>query len=227
MSRLPLLVSGLVLFMPGCDQSRPQDLLTVGQHQVDILGPATSERQVELNTKLMRAIETNSEFRQFVASMPPGQPLPYDPRCGLTRAEYDEFLALSKKLATKKVGESTLSVSSKDGVVFVLKGGDALPEFTGIEIDLQEKAVRTPEGIAEDYSSVDAGEDSIFGPWKGTKWTLEKPGASTAERVRVEFAIGKLSESGRGVMYYRVKEGGRAGKTTTLKAVTFEPPARD
>src|SRR3712207_7045708 len=46
----------------------------------------------------------------LVNKTPPGQPLPYDPRFGLSKAEYQELFNLSRQLMMKKVGTSILRV---------------------------------------------------------------------------------------------------------------------
>jgi hypothetical protein len=151
--------------------------------------------------------------------------LTYDPRCGLSEAEFDEFLALSKTLTTGKVGEGILTISASGSEAYLLDGGEALPHLTGIEINLRNNVIQTPIGVAKDWAETSAGKDSFLGAWAGVRWTLEKAKTDSSPEVAVDFVVGELTDSKRGLIYYRVKEGGRTGRTTVLQIATFELPA--
>jgi hypothetical protein len=211
----------------GCAEVRPEQILQVGEHDVDILGPVTSPRHVELNDKFMRALERDPEWREAVRSHPAGSPLPYDSRSGLTRSEYDEMLALSEKLTHGKVGEGKLRITTLAPDVYALEGDDRLPNLIGIEVDLASNVVRTPLGEATECTDVDMAADSLLGAWAGKKWTLSKPRTADQEELRVELMVGKLTQSGQGLLVYRVHRGGRGGKSVILETIRFDIPKSD
>jgi hypothetical protein len=190
------------------------------------MGLVASDRFKELTGRFQRALAENPEWSKHVRSAPPGKPLTYDSRSGLSKEEFDEYLELSKSLTAGKAGEGTLTINSSRDQAYSLEGDESLSQLTGIEIDLRDNVVRTPLGVAKDCSIVNAAK-SIIGPWAGTKWTLKKPSTESAEEMTIEFALGKQSDSGRGVMYYRVKEGGRGGSTNVMQMVTFDVPAKE
>ena len=221
LKHLPSLLS-VTLALTGCSESQPKDLLWVGERRVDIMGVVVSDRHKDLSARLTRAIEENPAWKRYVQSVPAGEPLPYDPRCGLTRAEFDEFRELSESLSMGKAAEGTLTISSKDDEEYLLEGDRTLSHLTGIEIDLRNNVVRTSLGELKECIEVNVGDDSILGAWTGTEWVLERAATASTPKMTVKFAVGKLADSGRGVMFYRVKEGDRAGRTPIIQVVTFD-----
>jgi hypothetical protein len=211
----------------GCAEVRPEQILQAGEHDVEILGPVTPPRHVELNDKFLRALDRDPEWREAVRAHPAGRPLPYDSRCGLTRSEFDEMLALSAKLTHGKVGEGKLRIKTPAPGVYALEGDDRLPHLVGIEVDLVNNVVRTPLGEATDCSDVDMAADSLLGAWAGKKWTLSKPRTADQEELRVELMVGKQTQSGQGLLVYRVHRGGRGGRSVILETIRFNIPKSD
>lgn len=175
---------------------------------VDIMQLAYPRRFVELSIKLKRGVAENPEWWiNAVETAPRGEPVPYDPRLGLTRDEYDEYLAVGKRATLSKVKSTSLRVT-RAGNRFTFDGGKDLPDLTGVELDLTSDIVRTSFGIARQRSAIEASEGQTWtGPWGGTEWTLEKPGAELGSGTFVHFALGKLTKTGRGILYYEVKQG--------------------
>ncbi|MDX1945126.1 MAG: hypothetical protein SFU86_06950 [Pirellulaceae bacterium] len=192
---------------------------------MDIMKVATSQRQLEFTRRMARAKDEHPDWWRQVQTIPPGQPAPYDPRCGLTEVEYEEFLALTTSMNVVKAGEAMLEVRSGGENIFVFDGGAELPQWTGFEVNYQSNLVRTPLGEAKKCIRVEVTE-SVFGEWSGTEWTLERGESGQQKPVIATFALGTLSSSGRAVMFYRERELGRGGKTTVLQILTFEDPRR-
>jgi hypothetical protein len=161
----------------------------------------------ELTKKLAQAIAKNPDWwAEHVKKAKPGQPVAYDVRLGLTQEEYTEYLSLSKKAVFKKVKTAKLNVK-RNGERVVLSFDDRLPNLKPIELDLKADVVITTYGTAADRSQITASEaQKATGPWDGVQWKLvsveEKPARSTS----IQFALGKLKESGRGILYYNVSQ---------------------
>ncbi len=147
----------------------------------------------------------------FVKGVENSQPGDYNPDFGLTRAEFDEFLQESKKLRVAKTGESVLRFAPDGDSRFRLKGGNGLKDLDGVTIDLKRNVVETPYGVCRDRSEVVAkAEQTTTGPWNGPEWKLEEGDLSSTSTV-VTFALGRLVDSGRGILYYEAKRGNRSG----------------
>ena len=194
---------------------------------MDLMEIAAPPRANELGQRLQQAARANPDWwLEHVKKAKPGEPLPYDSRIGLTDSEYNEFLALSKKMTTQKKAESTLTVAAKDDDVYVFNGGHALPDFNGIEIDLTNDVVRTPFGVLTERSEINAPEDSALGAWIGTQWKLERPGSNGITGTIAKLAVGKLTQSGRCVIYYDVKHVSLDGRTRISHVLNYDVPAR-
>jgi|GEM_PF-3597424 len=74
---------------------RPADILRAGKIKVDVHDVVLSPRAMELSLKWQKAIQADpTYFSKAVQNAKPGEPVPYDPRCGLTKEEYSELLKL-------------------------------------------------------------------------------------------------------------------------------------
>lgn len=219
MRRLYLALVALFAFAPGgraAAQAFPLDsvraLLPVGTLTVDAMDVAPSPRMTELSQKLQAAVRQNAEwFQQQVRSARPGEPLPYDARLGLTRAEYEEFLRLAGSIELRKVAEAPLVVRA-EGTRLVFDGGTGMPDLTGVAIDLAADQLVTP--LATVTGSREVHNDSArsgIGPWHGRTWAVEELSADAREGKLVSLSVGRLRESGRGVIYWQQRQvqGGR------------------
>lgn len=206
----------------------PRDVVCEGRVIVDVMEIGGPPRANELAQRLQQAARENPGFWLEHAKRPkPGEPLPYDSRLGLSEAEYKEFLSLAKKLTMRKKAEAALVVATEDNEVFVLDGGEALPDFTGIVIDLKGDLVRTPFGVLTERSEIDAPEDSAFGAWVGTQWKLNDFDPSGITGTAAKLAVGKLRQSGRSVIYYDVRRISLDGKTRISHVLNYDMPARE
>ena len=188
------------------------DLLPVDDTEVDVMG--FPERFAELSKKLQAGIKDNpGTFLVEVLKAKPGAPIAYDPRLGLSKEEFDEYLRPASELKFVKIASVTLKVHRTDeGVQF--DGGDLLPQLKGITIKPGEKQVRTPFGNCEKPTEVRASDgQTATGRWNGVQWKLEK----LLPPTEVTLMLGKLENSGRGLLIYRAK----ALEGLKLKNVTY------
>jgi len=205
----------------------PRTVITEGSLLVDVMQLVPPRRAIELTKRLQEAARQNPEwFLEHVSRAEPGKPLPYDSRLGLSELEYKEFLALAKEWTTQKTAEAMLLVSSGGNDVYVLDGGQALPDLTGIEIDLQHDLVRTPFGTTTERSEIHAPEHSALGAGDGVQWRLDVPGPDVIPDRVVNLALGRLKRSGRCVLYYDVKKFGSDGLKRITYTLYYDLPAR-
>lgn len=188
---------------PAWDSGVARSLLPSGTVSVDIMVPTLPSRAIDIIDKIQTSIANNPTWWiEFTANVPPGEPIPYDPRLGVTEEEYHEFLHLATRMEMAKIGEAPVHFSWLDDDVVQLDGGEALSDLTGIEIDLAAGIISTPFGVLKEhrYISESTTVDSGPGPWQGIAWNLEEYGPDLFSVTIAEFALGRLAESGRGIM---------------------------
>jgi len=206
----------------------PRDVIVEGHLTVDVMEIAAPPRLNELVRRFQQALGENPGWwLEHVKNSKPGEPLPYDSRLGLSEAEYNEFLALSKKMTVQKKSEASLTITTKADDVYVFDGGQMLPDFSGIEIDLTNDVVRTPFGILTERSEINASEDSALGAWVGTQWKLEKTDPNGITGMVANLAVGKLKQSGRCVIYYDVRKVSLDGKVRISHVLNYDMPPRE
>ncbi len=203
----------------GSDKAR--GFIPTGEVRVDIMEVQPPTGRLAALIEKVRAKQA-SDPDAFVRGIENSQPGEYNPEFGLTRTEFDEFLLESKTLRVAKTGESVLRFAPDGDSRFRLKGGNGLKDVDGIVIDLKRNVVETPYGVADKRSEVIASADQFAtGPWNGPEWKLEK-GDLSSTATSVSFALGRLVESGRGILYYEAKRGNRrAQDASTLVALEY------
>jgi len=168
---------------------------------LDVMQPAVPGRLDELTRKAHQAVASDPTwFAEHLKMAERGQPLPYDEKLGLTASEYDELLALAKAGTMMPVAHVGLSLSRTDGRV-VFEFGEDFPGMETVELDLNNDTVSAPAGVASVRKRIMARE--VWpGPWNGFQWNT--PGVEDIRAVGgFKFAIGRMVENGRGILYYR------------------------
>lgn len=175
---------------------------------VDLMQLVPPHRLVELSQKFKTALQKHADrewLSTLIKNTPPGQPLAYDSRLGVSQTEYQEFLNLSKKLTMKKVGKSNLTVK-QEREKFVFIGSDSLSDLTGIKLDLDRNLLETPYGTTTELTEVSADPERqrLTGTWNGVTWKLAQFDRNTNSQIKVQFSLGKLTQTGRGILQYEV-----------------------
>lgn len=184
-----------------------KDVLPKDEAAVAVMQIGASPRIALLTKKLQEAAAEDPDWWQaHVKKAKPGEPLPYDPKIGLSKEEYQEYLDLAKTLGLTKL--KTVKVRVKqDGRLVILTFGDDLPALKEAVINLKDDSVTTPYGVAATRSVIKAAPgQKATGPWNGIQWKLENVDLATGKGTIVKFAIGKLKDTDRGIIYYDVKQ---------------------
>lgn len=196
---------------------------------VDIMQLIPPNRLVQLSQKFKTALQKNSDrewLSTLIKNTPTGQPLPYDPRLGVSQTEYQEFLSLSTQLTMKKIGNSTLKVK-REGTKFVFIGDDSLTNLSGIKLDRDRNLLETPYGATTEITEVvaDPERQRLTGAWHGVTWKLERFDRHTDSQIKVQFSLGKLTQTGRGILHYEVTRiSNRAVAKTTPLILQYDLP---
>lgn len=203
-------------------------LLPAGQLQVDIMDTVAPKGMEELSQRLIAAMKKDPDyFARQLAAVGPGEPLPYDPKLGLSEKEYQQFLAMSKQMRLSKTGQATLLVKRNDkGQVSI--SSLELPELD-VTIDFTARTVKTPLGLAEKARIVQARtEDGAPADWDGFEWRMEQqislPARSAAS---ASFALGRCLDGKTGVIHYRADKTENGARTQSTRLMLFFPVGKE
>jgi hypothetical protein len=185
-------------------------LLPADGTRADVMQLVAPPRLNLLTAKLQQAAQKQPEWWiDQLHKAKPGEPLPYDPRLGLTKEEYKELLSLWGAFSLRKTRTVRLSVK-RDGMRITFNGGEELPDLRAVVVDLETGAVTTPYGTATQWSRVEASpEQKATGPWNGVAWELERVDERTGLGTVVTFDLGRLRQSGLSI-YASVRPNTRA-----------------
>jgi hypothetical protein len=158
-------------------------------------------------------------FREFTASSKPGAPLPYNEKLGLTKEEYDDYLALWKKREFKPTKEVMLVLRETFGDTWsVTASGDAGAVST-LRYDPEKDVFRSPNGEMKRLKDIKADADSILGEWTGKEWRFEEE--TGLGKTKENFAIGTLTNTGFGLVIYRAQETSTGGSRLLDKSLVI------
>jgi hypothetical protein len=164
-------------------------------------------------------------FKKFSKDAPPGVPLPYDEKLGLTKEEYQKYMELWRKrelrgeeqvvlvLREAKPGEWVVNATGPASMVSTLRYFPEKDEF------------RSPNGTMARIEDVDAPTDSLLGKWTAREWRfLEK---TTLGTIKENIAVGRLDAGGYGIILYRVQEVSAQGTPLYDRSIVirFKPSA--
>ncbi|GJM23811.1 MAG: hypothetical protein DHS20C16_02260 [Phycisphaerae bacterium] len=203
-------------------------MIPKGRVDVQILELGAPPRAHELMKKMMAGMSSNSEwYANFVREhAQPGEPLPYDARMGITKEEYDEFLGLNNQLTTVEVGRALLDCKEIAEGRFEFQGGTGLEVLKGIQIDLIKDVLITTNGIGDNRSEVTASEaQSATGPWNGVQWAVRDFDTATMTGVVEKLALGRLSRTGRYILYYNLAKAGSDESNRSSLILTYDLPS--
>jgi hypothetical protein len=199
-------------------------LLPVGSWSADVMEVVAPPRLLELSQRFQSAARQDSAwFTAYIKTAPSGQPLPYHPRLGLTAGEYREFLALGDSMRMRPADRATLHVT-RTPKGWRIETDSSLFDVRVIEIDTVTGLVQTPMRMAGGATRVVAGaRQQTTGPWDGVQWRREEMSRFPETGSTVTFALGRLRDSGRILLYYdarRIDNGALTGRATRI--LTFD-----
>lgn len=185
----------------------PGNVIPVGTFPADVMEFGQSQRVTDLAKRKADAIKQDPKwFLEHMQKQKPGEPMTYDPRMGLTPEEYDELQTQSQKTSTRKKADATITIAKGGSDLYVINGGQTLPDLTGITIDLKNGVVRTPLGVTKKHRELSMPDSTPTGAWSGIRWEFETPDANDQQGTTASLAIGKLHSSGRGILIYYVRK---------------------
>lgn len=156
-----------------------------------------------IDRQFRNAVANNMDwFKKYVTSNTPGQPLPYTPKMGITKAQYDQ---LQHMRADFRSGDAvTIDLKREaDGSLGFTSAAPQAAELTKVHFPAGEKEADTPYGKLTILSEIHQKDTRApIGVWDGEEWAKVGPTDESAPSVKIAF--GKREPSGEGVMYYQV-----------------------
>lgn len=181
-----------------------REVIPQGPVQVDVMQLGLPRRALEIAQQLEENVAQDPQWwSEHVRNAPEGEPIPYDPRMGITEQEYAEFLELASKTSLVKVGEATLDFQWIGSRRVRLGAEGELAPLDGIEIDVVLQRAETRFGpLPERVGINNTSETGPTGPWRGVQWSGEVVEPERSFGASVQLAIGRLSRDGRAILYY-------------------------
>lgn len=155
--------------------------------------------------KVEIAARKNPEwFKEYTVAAPPGVPLPYHENLGLTKEEYDEYIALWGKRSFKSTEEVLLVLRKTLGDTWTLTATGSAGVISTLRYDPAKDTFRSPSGIMERLEDIKTDDKHILGAWTGKEWRFQE--SSLLGLSKQNFAIGKFEKSEYGIIIFRAQE---------------------
>ena len=178
-----------------------QDIPVKGQVGV-VMPPPAIEKYI---TKVEAAARKDPEwFREHSASSKTGSPLPYDERLGLTKTEYDDYLALWNKREFKSIEEVELLLRKSSGDTWSIVSTRSANALSTLRYQVKDDSFRSPNGVLGRIDDIKADASSILGEWTGYEWKFEEE--TGLSKIKENFAIGRFGDKKFGLLVYRAQE---------------------
>jgi hypothetical protein len=187
-----------------------------------VLPPPEIDKYV---TKVEKAARADTKwFREFSSAAKPGQPLPYDQRLGLTKAEYDDYITLWEKRAFKGIADVMLMLRKGSGDTWTITSTGEASTFSTLRYSAKDDTFTSPNGVLNRIKDIDADASSILGAWTGMEWKFEEE--TGLGKTKENFALGRFTGTGTGfgLIVYRGQETSSEGTRLLDKSLVVRFP---
>lgn len=169
-----------------------------GRHEARAMVLSAPPEAIQLRDRMAAAIMRNEAWFQTYAAQHSEGELPWHANLGISQADYQRYLALTRQIGVRESGRVRLIVTRRpDGGLALASDGAGAP-LNGIILYPDRSRAQTPLGALETSRATgndDAG--SPLGRWQGAAWNN---GASGAARV-VSLSAGRR-DAGDMLLYY-------------------------
>lgn len=191
-----------------------QDIPVKGQIGVVMPPPEIDKYVAKVETA---ARKDPKWFRDFSAQAKPGAPLPYDERLGLTKAEYDQYLALWNKREFKPTEDVMLLLRQSAGDTWSITSTGGASTLSTLRYAAKSDSFRSPNGELKRIDDIKADSSSILGEWTGLEWKFEEE--TGLGKTKENFALGRFGDKKYGLIVYRAQELSTEGTRLLDKSV--------
>ena len=173
---------------------------TIQGHVVELF---VAPEDQAISKRFQVAVQGNMDwFKHYVTSNKAGEPLPYNPKMGITEAQYTQLLHM--KAVLKEKAPITIAVKhAPDGSVSFSSSDPAAASLQATSFPSDGKEAEAPFGKLSIFNEIhQKDENAPFGVWNGAEWArVAEPGS---DQPSAKLAFGKREPSGEGILYYQV-----------------------
>lgn len=183
------------------------ELVPVQSVTADVMKVEFSKRSQELAARMQRALADKQQwFLEYMKTHANEGRLPYHESFGLTKEEYDEFLASSKSTSLQKTTQIPLTIVRTKDVVEI-RFDETKNSLQPISIDLAKETAATPLATMESPKKRDSGpEGGALGPHRSYTWKSRTGSVESGTWTSVEVSIGTILASGKKFLRYHVQQ---------------------
>jgi len=175
------------------------DVLPKGRCEIELMTIQFSDRAIELTLKWQAAVATNQDwFLEQVQQAKPGKPLDYDPRLGVTKVEWAEYLREAENRHLGSTGTRVPCIFRRKGDTLSLDVGDTNSPLSKIrlntatgELFASVGRVGTPTWRSSDDPA------SPIGAYDACSWEHENSDLDAFDVRIVKLDIWRLKSSGK------------------------------
>lgn len=205
--RTPLFAFSLIASLPAAEVPKVfSGLLEQDIPKKGFIGMVTPPAEID---KYVAKVETAARkdpkwFREYSGQAKAGAPLPYDERLGLTKTEYDEYLALWDKRDFRSVEEVMLLLRQNSGGTWTITSTGGASMLSTLRYDEKTDSFRSPNGELKRIADITADSASVLGEWTGMEWKFEEE--TGLGKIKENLALGRMAGDAFGLIVYRAQE---------------------
>jgi len=175
--------------------------------------------------KLRHAANTDPEwFQNYSKSIKADQPMPYHEKLGITKEEYEEYLALWKQRTFKELKRVDLRLEKKKDDTWMIRAtGPGFP-IQALTFSPDFQTIISPNGTLKRTTDISSNQNALLGAWTGAEWMLESKGSISD--TRENFAIGKQANNTAGYLLYRIQEVSSTGRVLYDNQILLQFPLK-
>ncbi len=190
---------------------------------IAVVPPKELDKYLEIVEVAAR--ENPEWFAEHSKKSAPGVPLPYDEKLGLTKEQYDDYLAIWAKREFRAVEPIILQLKPTDDGMWKITTAGGAHSISTLKYDPKKDVIVSPNGEMERLEDVKAEKDSILGAWEGHEWRFQEE--SSLGKTKENFAIGKTSDGVYGMLVYRMQEVSAEGTPLYDNSIVIRFPLGD
>ena len=199
------LAIGLVPLSSTAEAGNPLDayLPKSGKIEGHIVQLGVAPEDQAIDRQFRAAVQKNMEwFKKYVTGQKSGGALPYDPRMGVSKEQYERLQHMHADVHEVAPFEATVARGADGSISFATKD-PAAASLDKVKFPADGKVAETPYGPLGIFNPIHQTDARApLGVWAGAEWAQVEP--EDAPEPSAKIAFGKRDPSGEGVMYYQV-----------------------
>lgn len=190
--------------------------------QIDIPAEFT-----KFQVALAKASQKHPEwFKAAMKANDPGNPIPkYHENLGITKKEYDKYLALWEKRGLKRVEKGLVALKlekDSEGLWTINVSGFGWP-ISLLKYDEKKDVFISTNGEMKRIEDINSPKSSVYRDWNGQEWKHFEQGGLVD--MKENFAIGRSGDGRYGMLIYSLQEVSSKGTPLAddLMVIRFAP----